>query len=659
MRWRLRLLFLGLMAVGVCWIYLSNYVRQGRTLAEYSLTITLLNWGGALFIGLLLDGLAGFYLRPFFRALARLRSGMALAPQEGQAAALRAMRFPERASLLLLGVSAAMIPLHRAVLYRSDLMERLLSPERRAMLLSSMTRDMVLALLLALLLFTFSRRLLKQGVVAFGLREVPDPRRFPVGLRQALVVLVMGIFNATLFISAPEQIPTRRLIWIYLPPVTLTAMVAYLVASDTGRDLDAITGRLRMLAAGVRPDLFRRFAVTERDEVGDLVASINLMQNRVERELWEFERDMAAARSIQTGMLPHGWQLPPGWQLAARLHPAREVGGDFYDLIDLGEGRYGMVLGDAAGKGLPAALLMASTVSLIRSHAPLHQRPGEVLAAVNRLLCRSLPPMTFVTAVYVILDTVRNEIRVASAGHLPPMVGGQELPVIPALPLGIEPEVGYEEQVWPLAPGQPLLLYSDGLIEGAGIDSPLLDSRWTEALQEPCSDAEGLVRQLVEPLMDRARQSALQDDVTVLALIPPALLRFEVESEEGAELEAARRAAGFAREHGYPRRAEDVAGAVGEACLNAIAHGNRFRTGVPVRVTLSAGPDWLEATVADTGPLFAPPEGPPDLAAQMSGDGPIRGWGFHLIRSLSDAVQLESLPTGKQVRMRFRREADV
>lgn len=659
MRWRLRLLFLSLMAVGLGWIYLSNYVRLGRTLAEYSWRVTLTNWGGALFIGLLLDGLAGYYLRPFFRSLKRLESRQTLSHREQRVAAIRAMRFPERASILLLGVSAAMIPLHRFVSLRTQFIHVILSPDRRAVLLSSMTRDMVLALLLALLLFTFSRRLLKQGVAAFGLREVPEERRFPIGLRQALVVLAMGLFNITLFISTPENIPARRLIWIYLPPVLLTAMVAYLVASDTGRDLDAVAGRLRMLAVGVRPHLFQRFAVTEPDEVGELVASINTMQNRVERELWEFERDMEAARSIQTEMLPHEWSLPPGWQLTARLHPAREVGGDFYDLIDLGEGRYGMAVGDAAGKGLPAALLMASTVSLIRSHAPLHASPGAVLAAVNRLLCKSLPPMTFVTAVYAIVDTVRGEIRVASAGHLPPVVGGRELPVIPALPLGIEPDLVYEEQVWPLGPGEALALYSDGLIEGADATSQLRDSRWMEALRGPIPKAEVLVQQLIEPLMARVRHSALQDDVTLLLLIAPTLLRFEVPSQEGAELEAASRAARFAREHGHAERADDVASAVGEACLNAIAHGNRFQADLPVQITLSAGPDWLEATVADSGPLFDPPDGPPDLAEQMAGDEPIRGWGFHLMRSLADAVYLEPLPTGKQLRMRFGRETDV
>ena len=653
MRWRLRWLFVGLMAMGVAWIHLMNYVRLGRTLDSYPLRVMVTNWGGAFLIGLLLDGLAGFYLRPFFSSLQRLGANLSVQPDQARAAAIRAIRFPERAASLLLGVSAAMILVHRAVLYQGRLVTMLLSPALRTGLLSSMARDMVLALLLALLLFTFSRRVLRPGVEAFGLRAVPDEGRFPVGLRQALVVLVMGLFNITLFMSMPENIPAQRLIWVYLPPVLLTGIVAYLVAADIGHALHAIAGRLRMLAAGMRPAIFLRFAVTELDEVGELVAAINTMQDRAEREVRELERDMEAARSIQTGMLPRSLGLPPGWQLTASLHPAREVGGDFYDLIDLGAGRFGLAVGDAVGKGLPAALLMASTVSLIRCHAPAHESPGAVLAAVNRMLCASVPPMTFVTALYMVVDTARQELRVASAGHFPPMTGSRELELPPALPLGIEPDLTYAEQVWRLAPGEPVLLYSDGLIEGAGPDSHAAISRWVDMLAGPRKTADELVDCLMKPFRPGVQEGSLHDDVTVLALIPPATLAFELPSRDGAELEAAERAARFAQECGPAHRSADVATAVGEACLNAIAHGNRFQADLPVRIRLSAGPDWLEATVADDGQAFALPERLPDLTEQILGEAPIRGWGIHLIRSVADAVAVEPLPSGKQVRMQF------
>jgi serine phosphatase RsbU (regulator of sigma subunit)/anti-sigma regulatory factor (Ser/Thr protein kinase) len=650
---------MSLMGVGLGSIYLSNYVRFGRSPAAYPMAVTATNVCGALLIGLLLDALAGYHLRSLFAALKRQRLGQPLQPGEAEAEAVRAMRFPERAALLLMGLSVLLIIGHRAISNRGALLEMLLAPGVRSNLLVSMVSDLARTLLLALLLFTISRQVLRPAVAAFRLRRVPGEHRLPIGLRLAGVVLATGVFITTQFASVSGGIPTGRVLWIYLPPLLLTAVVAYLIAIDIGSDLDAIGGRLRLLAQGVRPALFDRFAVTERDEVGDLVAAINALQDRVEREFQEVERDMEAARSVQMGLLPRTWRLPPGWQLTARLHPAREVGGDFYDVIDLGGGRLGLAVGDAAGKGLPAALLMASTVSLLRTHATLHDRPGSVLAAVNRLLCASLPPMAFVTTAYAIVDTVRGEVCVASAGHLPPVIGGREMAVLPALPLGVEPDSQFEEQVWPLGPGEPLLIYSDGLIEGSDFPGSVRAPGWMEALTDPLQTAETVVRRLMEPLRTRIEQGTLQDDVTALMLIPPAQLSLELPSRDGAELEAAEAAGRFARAHGPAGRADDVATAVGEACLNAVTHGNGLEAELPVQIHLTAGPTWLEAVVADGGGLFSLEHSPPDLAAQMAGDGPIRGWGLHLVRALADEVTVEPLAAGKQVRMRFGGESHV
>lgn len=238
-----------------------------------------------------------------------------------------------------LGVVVPMILLHRAVLYGSSLPALWHQDAFRLQLLSSVTRDLLLALALTLLLFTFSRRVLKPAVAAFGLREIPDEQRFPIGVRLALLILVPGVFNISGFLSLPAGLPPGRLPWVYLPPVAMTALIGYLVMTDIAADLEAIAGRLRMLAAGVRPDLFHRFAVTGRDEVGELVAAINALQHRVEREF----------------------------------------------------------------------------------RATRHDRPGPVLAAVNRLLWTSVPPMAFVTVVYAVVDTARRTVTVASGGeaHVP------------------------------------------------------------------------------------------------------------------------------------------------------------------------------------------------------------------------------------------------
>jgi len=301
------------------------------------------------------------------------------------------------------------------------------------------------------------------------------------------------------------------------------------------------------------------------------------------------------------GMLPRAWRLPPGWQLETALHPAWEVGGDFFDVIDLGDSRIGITVGDAVGKGMPAALLMTSAVSLLRSHAPLHDGSCATLAAVNQFICGHLPLTAFITCAYAVVDTRRRGVRWASAGHLPPVAGGEDLAVLPALPLGVEPGARFSEQMRPLRPGEPLLFYTDGLIEGRTFPGGVRSPGWTDVLWVPTEPARELIGRLVAPLLPQVAQSALEDDVKALVIVPPAELQFDLPSREGEELAAAARAADFARRHGPIGRADDVATAVGEACLNALSHDNRLRAEARVSVRLTA---------------------------QMASDGPLRGWGM-------------------------------
>lgn len=667
-RWQLRGLFLALMAIGILWVDLMNYVRLGNAWQNsvHQGISALVYWGGAAALGLLLDLLAGLRLRRFFAALARVEAGEALPPATAHPAVRTAIRFPAEASLFLLVMSVFLSFLFHFADLGPAFLPTLADPATRGELLNTILRHIVVALFLAILLFTFSQRFLQRGVASFALRDVPDPRRIPLGARVGLIVFGLAVTYTSIYATLPANVPSGRMLFFYLPLALLTGVVGYLVAADTGRDLNAIAGRLRVLAGRVRPDLFHRLPVTGQDEVTELLAAINALQDRVEAEFRAIERDLQAARSIQTELLPRTWQAPPGWDLAVRLLPAQAVGGDFYDLIPLPGGRLGIAVGDAAGKGLPAALLMASTISLLRSHAPLHASPAAVLAAVNRLLCGSLPPMTFVTAAYGILDPERRQITLASAGHLPPLVDGREAEPLSALPLGVEPEARYAERTYDLAPGSSFVLYSDGLPEAAGADGALFGTAGLaaalaatgERLSEggasgPATGAAGQVERLLAAVAAHAAGRPLADDIVVLSLVAPRCLRLEVPSQHGAELEAARAAAEFAHAHGPAGRAEDVETAVGEACLNALIHGNGLRPELPVVLELTAGPDWLEATVADQGPPFTPPEDVPSLAEQMAGDGPFHGFGLQLIRSTADEMRIEALPRGKQVRLRF------
>jgi hypothetical protein len=129
------------------------------------------------------------------------------------------------------------------------------------------------------------------------------------------------------------------------------------------------------------------------------------------------EQEMQTARYIQRSLLPKEVPALPGWQLAPFYQPAREVGGDFYDVLPLSEGRLGLVIGDVSGKGVPAALVMASACTMLRVAAQEHSAPGEVLARVNDLLHSSIPASMFVTCFYGILDPHSGCMRYANAGH--------------------------------------------------------------------------------------------------------------------------------------------------------------------------------------------------------------------------------------------------
>ena len=180
------------------------------------------------------------------------------------------------------------------------------------------------------------------------------------------------------------------------------------------------------------------------------------------------EQELAVAQLIQRRFLPRELPELAGWQVATYYQPAKAVGGDFYDFIELPDGQVGLVCGDVTGKGVPAALVMATTHSILRGDAPQLVAPGKVLERANDLLLHDIPPQMFVTCLYGVLDPATGRLRYANAGHNPPYLhtgdGVVELRAT-GMPLGAMPGMTYEEKEATLGPGDTLLLHSDGLVE--------------------------------------------------------------------------------------------------------------------------------------------------------------------------------------------------
>jgi serine phosphatase RsbU (regulator of sigma subunit) len=198
--------------------------------------------------------------------------------------------------------------------------------------------------------------------------------------------------------------------------------------------------------------------------VGQLVRQ----QENEARQRERIEQELKVAQLIQQQFLPKSVPDLPTWHLAAFYRPARTVGGDFYDFVELPDGRVVVIVGDVTDKGVPAALVMASTHALLRSEAPRLLSPGKILAAVNDLLVEDIPAHMFVTCQVLVLEPATGAIEFANAGHNLPYLrcadGVKELRAT-GMPLGLMPGMSYEESRATMNPGECLLLHSDGLAE--------------------------------------------------------------------------------------------------------------------------------------------------------------------------------------------------
>ena len=247
----------------------------------------------------------------------------------------------------------------------------------------------------------------------------------------------------------------------------------------------------------------------------------DLAQSIGEREL--VERELRVARSIQQASLPKEVPALEGWQISPFYQPAREVGGDFYDFLELPNGHLGLVVGDATGKGVPAALVMASTRSMLRAVAQASEYlPGEVLSRVNDSLVTEIPPNMFVTCFYAILDPKSGSLTYANAGHDLPYLhrnGDVEELRAKGMPLGLMPSMDYEEKEIVLQAGEAALLYSDGLVEAHDPKGEMFGFPRLRAFIAEHGEESSLEDSLLEELHSFVGEDWEQeDDITLLTL---------------------------------------------------------------------------------------------------------------------------------------------
>jgi sigma-B regulation protein RsbU (phosphoserine phosphatase) len=239
-------------------------------------------------------------------------------------------------------------------------------------------------------------------------------------------------------------------------------------------------------------------------------------QERSERE--KMSREAQEARSIQQALLPKSSPFIPGFAVSGLSIPAGAIGGDWYDFIDLHDGRWGLVLADVSGKGTAAALLMSATRAMLRSLAENSCTPSEVLTKLNKLLVEDFPSGRFVTMVYAVLDPARGTLTYANAGHLPPLLvdgaGAKFLQTDMGLPLGIR-HGSFSETTVELPEQFRIALYSDGITEATGPDDEEYGpARLAAYVQRPDACPETLL----EDVRKFANGAGLRDDATVIML---------------------------------------------------------------------------------------------------------------------------------------------
>lgn len=303
-------------------------------------------------------------------------------------------------------------------------------------------------------------------VAARGRTPEVEPRGITLPLEGSAAGEVVRRREPQLYVAGAVEMP-----WMQLPSsANIHAWLGVpLIARDRVLGVLNIDTRVGLPGTEPRPRVFTdrdlEVARTFGNHAALAIENARLYQESVAR----VEQELEIARRIQANLFPRELPSVPGLALAARCLPARETGGDFYDLIDLGS-RVGVIVGDVSGKSLPAAMLMAVARSTSRSEARNHETPWVVLTETNRWLVDDVPSNSFVALSYALVDPDRRQLVLASGGQLSPLLRRADgstsyLDGPQALPLGMSPEIEYGQIEAALQPGDTLIFYTDGIVE--------------------------------------------------------------------------------------------------------------------------------------------------------------------------------------------------
>ena len=384
------------------------------------------------------------------------------------------------------------------------------------------------------------------------------------------------------------------------------------------------------------------------------LAKNQLKYNQLTQQKDRMQSELRIGHNIQMAMIPKADQSFPertDLDFAASMVPAKEVGGDLYDFYIRDE-RLFFCIGDVSGKGVPASLVMAVTRSLFRSISARERKPSRILSAMNDLLSESNESSMFVTFFCGVLDLTDGHLRYCNAGHNPPLLLTDHihtLEAIPHIPLGVMPNIAFQEQETFLKQDDAIFLYTDGLTEAENAQAELFGEERMEAVLHKRRSAQDHLEAMHEAVHAFVGDTPQNDDRTMLFI--HFLARTEPVREERTlqlrnDVRQIPELAAFIDGIGATLSLEDglvqnLNLALEEAVTNVMLYAYPKGTEGPVEVAALIRDHSLEFILSDSGTPFDPTAAPEVDVTLSAEDRPIGGLGIYLVRQLMDVVRYE------------------
>ena len=339
-------------------------------------------------------------------------------------------------------------------------------------------------------------------------------------------ILYVGTKEA--FFTPLSESILRRIYLIVIGALLFTVLLSLKISRTFTQPILRIIEKTKVMAQG---KLDTKIDVLGKDELGELAEALNIMSAKLLENREEIltkqrmERELEIAYHVQKRLLIEKFPEVKGLEIAGECLPAMEVGGDFYDLLQIGDGYSNIVIGDVAGKGMPAAMFMGIVRSIIRAEGFESISASEVMRKANRLICLDSKSGMFVTIFYAIYDEAKKRLEYCNAGHIYPMLYDPSFQKFTYLntegrPLGITTESNYEAKSCRLEKGQVVVLYTDGLVEAVdGNDVPFGEGELRTIIRENAHASADEIVQKLKGAVNLHRGTAPQsDDITLIVL---------------------------------------------------------------------------------------------------------------------------------------------